>query len=65
MLVACGNVASYTWNAWLPLAAFPTYDAPKYDYGYQILVMFSGLAIVGVVAMYLLRERFARKSRRA
>ncbi|KAL9527002.1 MFS transporter [Sphaerulina musiva] len=65
MLVACGNVASYTWNAWLPLAAFPTYNAPKYDYGYQILVMFSGLAIVGVVAMYLLREKFARKSRRA
>ncbi|EME84980.1 uncharacterized protein MYCFIDRAFT_187776 [Pseudocercospora fijiensis CIRAD86] len=62
MLVACGNVASYTFNAWLPLVAFPTYDAPKYDYGYQILVMFGGLAIIGTIAMHVLRVRFAAKS---
>ncbi|KXT17051.1 hypothetical protein AC579_4323 [Pseudocercospora musae] len=62
MLVACGNVASYTFNAWLPLVAFPTYDAPKYDYGYQILVMFGGLAIIGTIAMHFSRVRFAEKS---
>ncbi|CAK1363354.1 Pantothenate transporter liz1 [Cercospora beticola] len=65
MLVACGNVASYTFNAWLPLVAFPTYDAPIYKYGYQILVMFSGLAVIGVISMHVLREKFAQKSSRS
>jgi ACS family pantothenate transporter-like MFS transporter len=26
---------------------FPTYDAPHYKYGYQILIMFGVLSIVG------------------
>ncbi|KAK4609248.1 MFS transporter PfmaC [Fulvia fulva] len=50
LLVATGNVISYCFNAWLPLGLFPTYDAPKYDYGYQILILFSVLAIGGTVA---------------
>ncbi|KAL3454264.1 major facilitator superfamily domain-containing protein [Aspergillus insuetus] len=49
MLVATGNIFTYTFMAWVPLVAFPTYDAPKYRYGYQILIMFGGLAIVGVL----------------
>jgi ACS family pantothenate transporter-like MFS transporter len=48
LLVATGNIFTYTFFAWVPLVAFPTYDAPHYKYGYQILIMFGGLAIVGV-----------------
>ncbi|KAL4815135.1 major facilitator superfamily domain-containing protein [Aspergillus spinulosporus] len=48
MLVATGNIFTYTFMAWVPLVAFPTYDAPHYKYGYQLLIMFGGLAIVGV-----------------
>lgn len=36
---------------------FPTYDAPKYKYGYQILILFGGLAVVG---MYLLDFLYKR-----
>jgi ACS family pantothenate transporter-like MFS transporter len=49
MLVATGNIFTYTFMAWVPLVAFPTYDAPKYKHGYQILTMFGGLAIIGVL----------------
>ena len=48
MLVATGNIFTYTFMAWVPVVAFPTYDAPRYKYGYQLLIMFGGLAIVGV-----------------
>ncbi|KAL4745504.1 major facilitator superfamily domain-containing protein [Aspergillus terricola var. indicus] len=48
MLVATGNIFTYTFMAWVPLVAFTTYDAPHYKYGYQPLIMFGGLAIVGV-----------------
>lgn len=30
---------------------FPTYDAPHYKYGYQILILFGGLAIVGALLL--------------
>ncbi|KAK4499155.1 hypothetical protein PRZ48_009667 [Zasmidium cellare] len=65
MLVATGNVISYTFNAWLPLGIFPTYDAPKYDYGYQILILFGGLAIIGTIGMHVFRAPFAEKRRRS
>ncbi|KAL4865334.1 major facilitator superfamily domain-containing protein [Aspergillus spectabilis] len=48
MLVATGNIFTYMFSAWIPLVLFPTYDAPYYKYGYQILILFGGLAIVGV-----------------
>ncbi|KAL4945620.1 hypothetical protein BDV06DRAFT_209356 [Aspergillus oleicola] len=48
MLVATGNIFTYTFMAWVPLVAFPTYDAPHYKHGYQLLIMFGGLAIIGV-----------------
>ncbi len=31
----------------LPVVLFPTYDAPHYKYGYQVLILFGGLAILG------------------
>ena len=34
------------------VALFPTYDAPRYKYGYQVLILFGGLAIAGI---FLLR----------
>ncbi|KAL4738274.1 major facilitator superfamily domain-containing protein [Aspergillus similis] len=56
MLVATGNIFTYTFMAWVPLVAFPTYDAPHYKYGYQLLIMFGGLAIVGVYLFGWLNE---------
>ncbi|KAH9904477.1 major facilitator superfamily domain-containing protein [Xylariomycetidae sp. FL2044] len=56
LLVATGNIFTYGFSSWLPLALFPTYDAPKYDYGYQILVLFGGLAIVGALNLWFLNR---------
>ncbi|KAJ9134340.1 Pantothenate transporter liz1 [Pleurostoma richardsiae] len=47
LLVATGNIFTYTFSMFLPLVIFPTYDAPHYKYGYQILIMFGGIAILG------------------
>ncbi|KAK4498840.1 hypothetical protein PRZ48_009350 [Zasmidium cellare] len=57
LLVAVSNVVSYAWVLWVPLVLFPTYDAPKYKYGYQILILFGGLAIIFVTTMKLLHRR--------
>ncbi|KAH8198393.1 hypothetical protein TruAng_007428 [Truncatella angustata] len=51
LLVAVANVVSYAWVLWVPLVLFPTQDAPKYKYGYQILILFGGLAIISVSLM--------------
>ncbi|KAJ4332427.1 hypothetical protein N0V95_009666 [Ascochyta clinopodiicola] len=52
LLVATANVVSYAWVLWVPLVLFPTYDAPKYKYGYQILILFGGLAVASVSVMW-------------
>ncbi|KAF9873960.1 hypothetical protein CkaCkLH20_08694 [Colletotrichum karsti] len=57
LLVATGNIFTYTFSAWMPVVLFPTYDAPKYKYGYQILILFGGLAVIG---MYLLDYLYKR-----
>ncbi|KAF7556552.1 hypothetical protein G7Z17_g1348 [Cylindrodendrum hubeiense] len=57
LLVATSNIVSYAWVLWVPLVLFPTYDAPKYKYGYQILVLFGGLAIVGTFLLSYLHKR--------
>lgn len=36
---------------------FPTYDAPKYDYAYQILIMFGVLAVGGIYLLDYLYKR--------
>ncbi|CAD6445448.1 1972e50c-1deb-4fde-92c7-5f8019fc6b56 [Sclerotinia trifoliorum] len=61
LLVAAGNVVSFAWVLWVPLVLFPTYDAPKYKYGYQILVLFAGLGIVGTCLMVYIHKRDDRK----
>jgi hypothetical protein len=45
----------------LSVALFPTQDAPKYKYGYQVLILFGGLAIIGVLLMDFLHKRWGRK----
>jgi ACS family pantothenate transporter-like MFS transporter len=66
LLVATANVVSYAWVLWVPLVLFPTYDAPKYQYGYQILILFGGLAIISVTVMwYAFRRRDQKENRRA
>ncbi|KAG4031712.1 hypothetical protein MFRU_008g00750 [Monilinia fructicola] len=57
LLVAVGNVFGYGWLLWVPLVVFPTYDAPKYKYGYQILILFGGLGIIGTCLMAYFHER--------
>ncbi|KAA8565128.1 hypothetical protein EYC84_010876 [Monilinia fructicola] len=47
----------YGWLLWVPLVVFPTYDAPKYKYGYQILILFGGLGIIGTCLMAYFHER--------
>ncbi|KAI8266331.1 hypothetical protein K4K58_010108 [Colletotrichum sp. SAR11_239] len=61
LLVATGNIFTYTFSAWMPVVLFPTYDAPKYKYGYQILILFGGLAVIG---MYLLDHLYKRDLKR-
>ncbi|KAK7458356.1 pantothenate transporter [Colletotrichum acutatum] len=61
LLVATGNIFTYTFSAWMPVVLFPTYDAPKYRYGYQILILFGGLAVGG---MYLLDFLYKRDLKR-
>lgn len=46
----------------LAVVLFPTYDAPHYKYGYQILILFGGLAIVGITLMAYLYRRKALSS---
>lgn len=37
---------------------FPTYDAPKYKYGYQVLILFGGIAIASVsLFWYTIRRK--------
>ncbi|KAK7432997.1 hypothetical protein QQZ08_000468 [Neonectria magnoliae] len=57
LLVATGNIFTYSFSTWLPLVLFPTYDAPHYKYGYQILILFGGLAILGAYLLRLLHGR--------
>ncbi|PVH72722.1 pantothenate transporter [Cadophora sp. DSE1049] len=61
LLVATGNIFTYVFSAWLPLVLFPTYDAPKYDYGYQILLLFGGISIAST---YLLDYLYKRELKR-
>ncbi|KAI8283805.1 hypothetical protein K4K60_002392 [Colletotrichum sp. SAR11_57] len=61
LLVATGNIFTYTFSAWMPVVLFPTYDAPKYKYGYQVLILFGGLAVIG---MYLLDYLYKRDLKR-
>ncbi|RMZ79996.1 hypothetical protein DV738_g2932, partial [Chaetothyriales sp. CBS 135597] len=60
--VASANVVSYAWVLWVPLVLFPTYDAPKYKYGYQVLILFGGIAIISVTLFKVLYSR--REKRR-
>jgi ACS family pantothenate transporter-like MFS transporter len=61
LLVATANVVSYAWVLWVPLVLFPTYDAPKYQYGYQILILFGGIAIISVTLMWYMYRRRAQQ----
>ncbi|KAH6887546.1 major facilitator superfamily domain-containing protein [Thelonectria olida] len=58
LLVATGNIFTYSFSTWMPLVLFPTYDAPHYKYGYQILILWGGLAIIGAYLMRLLSHKF-------
>lgn len=48
----------------MPLVLFPTYAAPKYKYGYHILILFGGLAIISVTIMWYAYRRRDQKEKR-
>lgn len=56
---------TFSWDVGSTLTStvvlFPTYDAPKYKYGYQILILFGGLAILGTLLLGYLHKRDAEK----
>ncbi|KAL2674089.1 hypothetical protein Neosp_012535 [[Neocosmospora] mangrovei] len=78
LLVATGNIFTYSFSTWLPreyrpihdkyldqeltghfaVVLFPTYDAPHYKYGYQVLILFGGLAVIGAYLLKTLHGRF-------
>ncbi|KAH8660867.1 hypothetical protein BGZ60DRAFT_530869 [Tricladium varicosporioides] len=53
LLVATSNIV---------FRSFPTYDASKYEYDYQILILFGGLAIIGICLMAHLYKQGAKTS---
>ncbi|KAK1676873.1 pantothenate transporter [Colletotrichum godetiae] len=57
LLVATGNIFTYTFSAWMPVVLFPTYDAPQYKYGYQILILFGLFAAAGIYLLDYLYKR--------
>ncbi|KAE9377496.1 MFS general substrate transporter [Stipitochalara longipes BDJ] len=57
LLVATGNIFTYIFSATMPLAIFPTQDAPHYKYAYQLLCMFGVLAIIGTYLLDYLYKR--------
>ncbi|TQN64999.1 Pantothenate transporter liz1 [Colletotrichum shisoi] len=57
LLVATGNIFTYTFSAWMPVVLFPTYDAPKYKYGYEVLILFGALAVIGIYLLDYLYKR--------
>ncbi|KAK6209787.1 pantothenate transporter [Colletotrichum tabaci] len=64
LLVATGNIFTYTFSAWMPVVLFPTYDAPKYKYGYEVLILFGALAIIGIYLLDYLYKRDLYVSKR-
>ncbi|KAL4790069.1 major facilitator superfamily domain-containing protein [Aspergillus venezuelensis] len=72
LLAATANIVSYAWvllgavadtTIHLAVVLFPTYDAPKYKYGYQILILFGGLAVICVTTLWILFRRKSQKAR--
>ncbi|OAP54783.1 hypothetical protein AYL99_11231 [Fonsecaea erecta] len=63
LLVATGNMFTYTFSTFLPLYVFPTYDAPHYKYGYQILILFGVLAIASALVLEWQERHERPKSR--
>lgn len=51
IVIAVVETMAFTFNAWVPLLAYNTSEAPHFRYGYQLAAMFFGLEIllVGVI----------------
>ncbi|TVY93356.1 Pantothenate transporter [Lachnellula willkommii] len=65
LLVATGNIFTYSFNAFLPVILFPTYDAPHYKFGYQSNIIFGGLAFMGVFLLdFLIKRELSHKESR-
>lgn len=51
IVIAIVETFAFTFNAWVPLLAYNTGQAPHFKYGYQLAAMFFALEIVLVVVM--------------
>ncbi|KAK9458946.1 major facilitator superfamily domain-containing protein [Lipomyces oligophaga] len=61
MLPAVGSTISNAITAWLPLVIFPSYKAPHYSCGYQIITALIGVEFLGVLFMLYMSKREIRK----
>ncbi|KAH8660505.1 pantothenate transporter [Xylariales sp. PMI_506] len=57
LLVATGNIFTYTFSAWTGVVLFPTYDAPHYKYAYQIQILFTGIGVLGAFYLKYIGDR--------
>lgn len=53
VVIAIVETMSFTFNAWVPLLAYNTGEAPKFRYGYKLAAMFFAVEIcmVGVILL--------------
>ncbi|ODQ70505.1 hypothetical protein LIPSTDRAFT_45343, partial [Lipomyces starkeyi NRRL Y-11557] len=57
MLTAVGSTVSSSISAWLPLLAFPTPEAPRYVWGYELMCALSFLSGIGVLFFVVMEKR--------
>jgi MFS transporter, ACS family, pantothenate transporter len=55
------NTMGYTFNAWVPLYAYPSGEAPYYKYGYKINAALWGVYILGIPVILWFATRFPAK----
>ncbi|CAK7220288.1 hypothetical protein SCUCBS95973_004108 [Sporothrix curviconia] len=52
------NTMGYTFNAFVPLYAYPANEAPYYKYGYKINAAFWGIYLLGIPVIVLFQKKF-------
>lgn len=62
LIIGIVQTLSFFNQSWVPLVAFDLGEAPNYKYGYQVLVTFSIVEILGVVTVQHLINRDTRRN---
>ncbi|CCH46765.1 putative transporter SEO1 [Wickerhamomyces ciferrii] len=62
--IALGNVFTYTFNAFLPLAIYKTKDAPHFKIGYKVSLVFYILGLIFAwIFWYVTRKHTAKRNK--